>query len=131
MDTFHALRTVTNFLNVKYSLMFARFVWSFVLLQIADKWDNFQKEKWNIMYFTIIIHHSDLSGGLKLQYQCSEKKRTILRGFYLTVYCMCSTLRNFWVDSFEIGVHFKNITTEQNHPHNFLKNVFKLWKIKT
>ena len=52
---------VINFLNMQYSLMFAKFVWSFVLLQIADNLDNFQKENWNIMYFTNITHHCDLS----------------------------------------------------------------------
>lgn len=60
---------VINFLNMQYSLMFAKFVWSFVLLQIADNLDNFQKENWNIMYFTNITHHCDLSSELKLQQQ--------------------------------------------------------------
>lgn len=60
---------VINFLNMQCSLMFAKFVWSFVLLQIADNLDNFQKENWNIMYFTNITHHCDLSSELKLQQQ--------------------------------------------------------------
>ena len=50
---------VINFLNMQYSLMFVKFVWSFVLLQIADNLDNFQKENWNIMYFT--NHYTSLS----------------------------------------------------------------------
>ena len=84
-------------------------LWQWFLLKIRHKnfhWSNIPPKQ-------IIIVHLPSAGVIFKTYICWHllfvKTLSLIRGFYLSMYCMRSNFKNLWGNSFENGAHFKEI----------------------